>query len=44
MLDEQRLWERIQRHAGEPFETKTGKSFTYDVPQLPSSDTRGRGD
>ncbi len=32
MLDEQRLWERIQRHAGEPFETKTGRSFTYDVP------------
>ncbi len=31
MLNEQRLWERIQRHAGEPFETKTGKSFTYDV-------------
>ncbi len=29
MLDEQRLWERIQRHAGEPFQT--GKSFTYDV-------------
>ncbi len=32
MLDEQRLWERIQRHAGEPFKTKNGKSFTYEVP------------
>ncbi len=25
MLNEQRLWERIRRHAGEPFETKKGK-------------------
>ncbi len=32
MLDEQRLWERIQRHAGEPFKTKKGKPFTYAVP------------
>ncbi len=32
MLDEQRIWERIRRHAGERFETKTGKPFTYDVP------------
>ncbi len=32
MLDEQRLWERIRRHAGEPFETKNGKPFTYEVP------------
>ena len=31
MLDEQGLWERIRRHAGEPFETKTRKSFTYVV-------------
>ena len=32
MLDEQRLWERIQRHAGEPFKTKHGRPFTYEVP------------
>ncbi len=32
MLDEQRLWERIRRHAGEPFKTKRDKPFTYAVP------------
>lgn len=32
MLDQQRLCERIQGHAGEPFETTTGKFFSYDVP------------
>ncbi len=26
------LWERIRRHAGERFETKTGKPFTYQIP------------
>jgi hypothetical protein len=32
MVDEEALWERIRRHAGEPFETKTGKTFTYEAP------------
>jgi hypothetical protein len=26
------VWERIQRHAGELFQTKTGLLFTYEVP------------
>jgi hypothetical protein len=26
------VWERIQRHAGEKFVTKTGQAFTYRVP------------
>jgi hypothetical protein len=29
MADEEARWERIRRHAGEAFETKTGKPFTY---------------
>ena len=32
MVDEEALWERTRRHAGEPFETKTGKTFTYKAP------------
>lgn len=32
VIDEEALWERIRRHAGERFETKTGKPFTYQVP------------
>lgn len=32
MLDEERLWARIQRYAGEPFKTKHGRPFTYEVP------------
>lgn len=32
VIDEEALWERIRRHAGERFETKTGKLFTYEVP------------
>jgi hypothetical protein len=26
------VWARIERHAGESFETKTGLLFTYEVP------------
>ena len=26
------VWERIQRHAGDGFHTKTGMAFTYEVP------------
>jgi hypothetical protein len=32
MLDEDALWERIRRHAGAHFQTKTGAPFTYRVP------------
>jgi hypothetical protein len=32
MVDEEALGECIRRDAGEPFETKTGKAFTYDAP------------
>jgi hypothetical protein len=32
MLDEEQLWQRVRRYAGEPFATKTGKPFTYEVP------------
>lgn len=31
VIDEALLWERIRRHAGEPFETKKGLPFTYEV-------------
>ena len=29
---EEQVWDRIQRHAGEKFFTKTGRVFTYRVP------------
>ena len=32
MKDIDAVWARIQRHAGEPFHTKTGLPFTYQVP------------
>ena len=31
MVDTDRVWERIRRHAGEEFRTKTGLRFTYTV-------------
>jgi hypothetical protein len=32
MVDIDAVWERIERHAGQAFETSTGLSFTYEVP------------
>ncbi len=32
MADIEPVWERIRRHAGEPFQTVTGLPFTYKVP------------
>lgn len=32
MSDIEAVWTRIQRHAGQPFHTKTGLPFTYEVP------------
>jgi hypothetical protein len=32
MPDEEQLWQHVRRYAGEPFATKTGKPFTYEVP------------
>lgn len=32
VIDQGHLWERIRRHAGEAFTTKTGMSFSYRVP------------
>ena len=32
MKDMEAVWARIQRHAGQPFRTKTGLPFTYKVP------------
>ncbi|WP_407343356.1 hypothetical protein [Pengzhenrongella phosphoraccumulans] len=32
MIDIERVWRRIERHAGENFRTITGLPFTYTVP------------
>lgn len=32
MVDEEVVWARIQRHAGDEFHTVTGLPFTYTVP------------
>jgi hypothetical protein len=32
VIDADSLWDRIRRHAGEEFRTKTGLPFTYRVP------------
>jgi len=32
MNDFESIWDRIRKHVGETFTTKTGLDFTYDVP------------
>lgn len=32
MIDIDAVWARIERHAGQTFETSTGLRFTYEVP------------
>ena len=32
MTDFETIWDRIRRHSGETFTTKTGLTFTYKVP------------
>jgi hypothetical protein len=32
VADLETVWERIRRHAGEPFRLVTGPEFTYEVP------------
>lgn len=30
-MDLDTIWKRLKAHAGEEFETKTGKTFTYEI-------------